>query len=152
MTILTIDDEENIRNGLADNFELEGYDVKQAASGEEGLKIVSEGGIDLVITDLRMDGISGEEVVRQVTTIYPGILTRSGIKFLSNEIIILENINTAVVVRPIPAPLIADVVTASVGHIPSISTKVGFSLIIPLTSLSTGFVFILFTSFFCCVC
>ena len=73
MTILTIDDEENIRNGLSDNFELEGYDVKQAASGEEGLKIVSEGGIDLVITDLRMDGISGEEVVRQVTTKYPGI-------------------------------------------------------------------------------
>lgn len=73
MTILTIDDEENIRNGLADNFELEGYDVKQAASGEEGLKIVSEGNIDLVITDLRMDGISGEQVVRQVTTKYPGI-------------------------------------------------------------------------------
>ena len=73
MTILTIDDEENIRNGLADNFELEGYEVKQAASGEEGLKIVSEGNIDLVITDLRMDGISGEEVVRQVTTKYPGI-------------------------------------------------------------------------------
>ena len=43
MCILTIDDEENIRNGLADNFELEGYEVKQAASGEEGLKIVSEG-------------------------------------------------------------------------------------------------------------
>ena len=73
MTILTIDDEENIRNGLADNFELEGYEVKQAASGEEGLKIVSEGNIDLVITDLRMDGISGEQVVRQVTTKYPGI-------------------------------------------------------------------------------
>ena len=73
MTILTIDDEENIRNGLADNFELEGYEVKQAASGEEGLKIVSEDNIDLVITDLRMDGISGEEVVRQVTTKYPGI-------------------------------------------------------------------------------
>ena len=35
MTILTIDDEENIRNGLADNFELEGYEVKQASNGEE---------------------------------------------------------------------------------------------------------------------
>ena len=34
-TILTIDDEENIRNGLADNFELEGYEVKKAASGKE---------------------------------------------------------------------------------------------------------------------
>ena len=73
MTILTIDDEENIRNGLADNFELEGYDVKQAASGEEGLKLIAEGGIDLVITDLRMDGISGSEVVKKVTSEHPGI-------------------------------------------------------------------------------
>ena len=73
MTILTIDDEENIRNGLADNFELEGYDVKQAANGEEGLKLIAEGGIDLVITDLRMDGISGSEVVQKVTSEYPGI-------------------------------------------------------------------------------
>ena len=72
-TILTIDDEENIRNGLADNFELEGYNVKKAANGKEGLDLIDKGGIDLVITDLRMDGISGEEVVRQVTTKYPGI-------------------------------------------------------------------------------
>lgn len=73
MCILTIDDEENIRNGLADNFELEGYDVKQAASGEEGLELIAQGGIDLVITDLRMDGISGSEVVKLVTTEHPGI-------------------------------------------------------------------------------
>ena len=73
MTILTIDDEENIRNGLADNFELEGYDVKQAANGADGLSLIAEGGIDLVITDLRMDGISGSEVVQKVTTDYPGI-------------------------------------------------------------------------------
>lgn len=72
-TILTIDDEENIRNGLADNFELEGYNVKKAASGKEGLDLIAKGDIDLVITDLRMDGISGEEVVRQVTTKTPGI-------------------------------------------------------------------------------
>ena len=73
MTILTIDDEENIRNGLADNFELEGYDVKQAASGEEGLELIAQGGIDLVITDLRMDGISGSEVVKRVCSEHPGI-------------------------------------------------------------------------------
>ena len=73
MVILTIDDEENIRNGLADNFELEGYEVKQASSGEEGLKLIAEGGIDLVITDLRMDGISGSEVVQRVTSEHPGI-------------------------------------------------------------------------------
>lgn len=72
-TILTIDDEENIRNGLADNFELEGYNVEKAASGKEGLEKIEKGGIDLVITDLRMDGIPGQEVVRRVTTEHPGI-------------------------------------------------------------------------------
>lgn len=72
-TILTIDDEENIRNGLSDNFELEGYNVKQAANGKEGLAIIEKGNVDLVITDLRMDGISGEEVVRHVTTENPGL-------------------------------------------------------------------------------
>ena len=72
-TILTIDDEENIRNGLADNFELEGYNVEKASNGKEGLAKIEKGGIDLVITDLRMDGMPGEEVVRRVTTENPGI-------------------------------------------------------------------------------
>ena len=53
---------------------------------------------------------------------YPGIRTLSGIKLRRIEIIILENINTTVVESPIPAPLIADVVTARVGHIPKIYT------------------------------
>ena len=72
-TVLIIDDEENIRNGLAANFELEDYEVKTAANGKEGLDLVAKGDIDLVITDLRMDGISGEEVVKRVTTETPGI-------------------------------------------------------------------------------
>lgn len=73
LTILTIDDEENIRNGLQDNFELEGYDVVQASNGKDGISLIEKGGIDLVITDLRMDGISGEQVVQFVTTKYPSI-------------------------------------------------------------------------------
>ena len=72
-TILVIDDEENKRNGLAANFEMDDSNVRTAASGKEGLSYISKGDIDLVITDLRMDGISGEEVVRKVTTENPGI-------------------------------------------------------------------------------
>lgn len=72
-TILVIDDEENIRNGLAANFEMEDYKVKTASSGKEGLSIVSKGDIDLVVTDLRMDGMNGEEVLRRITTETPGI-------------------------------------------------------------------------------
>ncbi len=72
-TILIIDDEKNIREGLGTSFELEGYEVRLAANGQEGLDYVAKGDVDLVITDLRMDGISGEEVLRRVTTETPGI-------------------------------------------------------------------------------
>ena len=72
-TILIIDDEENIRNGLAADFEMDGYNVKTAADGKSGLEFIAKGDIDLVITDLRMPGISGEDVLRKVTTETPGI-------------------------------------------------------------------------------
>lgn len=72
-TLLIIDDEKNIRDGLAANFELEDYNVKTASSGEEGIELISKGDIDLVITDLRMPGISGEDVLNHVATVTPGI-------------------------------------------------------------------------------
>lgn len=72
-TLLIIDDEKNIREGLGANFEMEGYNVKLAENGQQGLDYISKGDIDLVITDLRMPGISGEEVLRKVTTETPGI-------------------------------------------------------------------------------
>jgi DNA-binding NtrC family response regulator len=72
-TLLIIDDEKNIREGLAANFEMEGYNVKIAADGKEGLSLIEKGDIDLVITDLRMPGISGEDVLKKVTTETPGI-------------------------------------------------------------------------------
>ena len=71
-----------------------------------------------------------------ITTINAGIRTLSGMILRSREIITLLNANTTVVVRPIPKPFMAEVVTAKVGHIPSISTKVGFSFNKPLRSLS----------------
>ena len=72
-TILIIDDEKNIREGLAADFEMDGYNVKLAASGKEGLDFLSKGDIDLVITDLRMPGIGGEEVLKKVTAQMPSI-------------------------------------------------------------------------------
>ena len=69
-TLLVIDDEKNIREGLAADFEMDGYDVKIAANGDEGLEFLSKGDIDLVITDLRMPGTSGEDVLKKVNRYY----------------------------------------------------------------------------------
>ncbi len=72
-TILVIDDEKNIREGLAMALEDEGYETLLAADGREGLDIALKENIDLVITDLRMPELSGEEVLKQVITKTPGV-------------------------------------------------------------------------------
>jgi len=72
-TILVADDERNIREGLAEALRLEGYEVALAADGEEALKAVEEGRIDLVVTDLRMPKVSGNEVLKRVAGSYPGM-------------------------------------------------------------------------------
>lgn len=73
-TILIVDDEKNIREGLAADFEMDGYAVRLAENGRDALEQISRGDIDLVITDLRMPGgVSGEDVLRHVTAETPGI-------------------------------------------------------------------------------
>ena len=57
-----------------------------------------------------------------------------------SEIAVLEQMSTNIVARPIASPLSAEVVVASVGHIPRRSTKVGFSVAIPLRMISSGFI------------
>jgi len=80
--LLVIDDEKNIREGLAEFLTEDGYDVVCAENGEEGWKLFSNGDIDLVITDLKMPGLSGEELLRRILSHAPGfpviILTGHG--------------------------------------------------------------------------
>ena len=71
MDILIIDDEKTIRDTLALFLSKQGHDVRLAANGEEGLWKLDEGRADLVLTDVRMPGISGLEVLRRVREAWP---------------------------------------------------------------------------------
>ena len=70
--ILVIDDEPNIREGLADALKMDGYDVALAEDGKKGLEYAATHDVDLIITDLRMPVMSGEEVL-QLKRIYNDI-------------------------------------------------------------------------------
>ena len=65
-TILVVDDEQIQRAILAEVLRDEGYLVVEAADGEAALQRVNGGGIDLILTDVRMPGISGEELLVKV--------------------------------------------------------------------------------------
>jgi DNA-binding NtrC family response regulator len=71
--LLVADDEKNIREGLAAALEMDGHEVVTAADGSEGWKRFQKGDIDLVITDLRMPGLSGEELLKRIGAETPGI-------------------------------------------------------------------------------
>jgi len=80
--ILVAEDEKNIREGLAAALELDGHEVAVAADGSEALKRFHKGDIDLVISDLKMPGLSGEELLAKILAESPGtpviILTGHG--------------------------------------------------------------------------
>ncbi|MFW6338900.1 MAG: sigma-54-dependent transcriptional regulator [Alkalispirochaetaceae bacterium] len=71
--ILIVDDEKNIREGLGKALELDGYNVLLAVDGQEGLEMIEDEEIDLVIADLRMPRLSGEELLRRVVNSYPTV-------------------------------------------------------------------------------
>ncbi|MDR1898934.1 MAG: sigma-54 dependent transcriptional regulator [Treponema sp.] len=71
--LLIADDEKNIREGLAASLEMDGYETVCVADGTEGWKRFEKGDIDLVITDLRMPGLGGEEFLRRIGAESPGI-------------------------------------------------------------------------------
>lgn len=71
--ILVIDDEKNIREGLQMALEDDGYEVLTAEDGTVGLQKALTEVVDLVITDLRMPGIGGQELLRKVTSETPGV-------------------------------------------------------------------------------
>ena len=72
-TILVIDDEKNIREGLSMALEDEGYEVITAEDGKKGLEKALYDAVDLIINDLRMPLISGEEILKKVVTELPSI-------------------------------------------------------------------------------
>jgi DNA-binding NtrC family response regulator len=73
MTILIADDEKNIREGLSKVLQLGGYVPQMAASGSEALRVLESRAVDLVISDLRMPGLSGEQLLKRVVASYPAI-------------------------------------------------------------------------------
>jgi DNA-binding NtrC family response regulator len=71
--VLIVDDEKNIREGLGRALELEGYEIHLAEDGRQGWNMVNNREIDLVIADLRMPEISGEELLKRITSSYPTV-------------------------------------------------------------------------------
>ncbi|MCC7035481.1 MAG: sigma-54-dependent Fis family transcriptional regulator [Acidobacteria bacterium] len=72
--ILLVDDEESLRGVVAERLVDEGFEVAQAASGEEALEKLQGFAFDVVVSDLRLPGIDGRGVIDAALDRYPGII------------------------------------------------------------------------------
>jgi len=71
MKVLLVDDEQNVLRSLARLLRSEDYQVLTAASGEEGLEILSSTQVHLIISDQRMPGMSGTEFLQKTAEVCP---------------------------------------------------------------------------------
>ena len=65
-TVLIVEDEQNIVDILSFNLEREGYDTLEAYDGNTGLQLALEQNPDLVLLDLMLPGLTGEEFIAQM--------------------------------------------------------------------------------------
>lgn len=70
-SILVVDDEEIIREFLTEVL-TDDYDVSLASDGDEAIDRLTERSFDLVITDLKMPRVPGDEVVKYIQANRPG--------------------------------------------------------------------------------
>ena len=69
--VLIVDDEPNLRKILSAQLTRDGYDVLTAEDGEQGLQLLRDHHIDMVITDLRMPKVDGMALLREALREWP---------------------------------------------------------------------------------
>lgn len=72
--ILVVDDEENLRRVTQLKLQQAGYEAMTASDGRQALEVLARNPHDLIITDLKMPGMSGMDLLRRVREDYPEII------------------------------------------------------------------------------
>src|SRR3989304_4828820 len=81
-SVLFVDDEENILSALKRLFRPAGYKIFVANGGANGLQVLQQHPVDLVVSDMRMPEMDGAEFLSRVAAQWPGtaisVLTGGG--------------------------------------------------------------------------
>ena len=73
LTVLVVDDEQIVLDSAQKLLRKEPFEVLTARSAAEGLSLLEGGGIQVVLTDLKMPGMDGLELTKQVKQRWPAI-------------------------------------------------------------------------------
>ncbi len=70
-SILLVDDDPFILEGIGADLESQGFELTEAASGDRALELLAEQKFDLVITDLVMENVDGIQVLKEAKALHP---------------------------------------------------------------------------------
>ena len=109
-TVLVVEDAESIRRGIVDALKFAGYGTREAADGEQGLKLGLRAGVDLILLDLMLPYRNGFDILEKVRNARPMlpiiILTAKGAE--EDKVRGLKSGADDYVVKPINANLDAE--------------------------------------------
>ncbi len=102
-TILLVDDEDNCLRVISDVFELEGIECITANSGEKALEIFELNDIDIVVTDIKMPGVSGLDLLKEVKARKPEtvVIMMTGYGSIGNAIESIKQGAYQYIIKPI---------------------------------------------------
>ncbi|HEU0188587.1 MAG TPA: response regulator [Gallionella sp.] len=112
-TLLLVDDEENITASLVRLLRRDGYTILRANSGQDGLDMLSQHKVGVIISDQRMPGMTGTEFLSKVKELYPETvrIVLSGYTELNS---VTEAINRGAIYKFLTKPWEDDLLRANV--------------------------------------
>jgi len=114
-TLLLVDDEENILRSLRRLFRREGYQILTALSGAEGLELLAQQSVGVIVSDQRMPEMTGSEFLHKVKEHYPETvrIILSGYTDLES---VTESINVGAVYKFLTKPWDDDLLSRNVAE------------------------------------
>ena len=71
LTLVVVDDEADVRRTIGDHLAGRGHEIRQLASAQEALDLAQSSAVDVIITDLRMPGLDGFELLERIKAMSP---------------------------------------------------------------------------------
>ncbi len=112
-----VDDEAQMRKALEAVLERKGYEVVVAENGAEALLKIKAGAFDAMITDIKMPGMSGIELLRSVRAVNPSlpILMMTAYGTIENAIEAMKEGASDYILKPFPSEIIESAVARALG-------------------------------------
>ena len=116
--LLVVDDEEVIREGMRRILSAEGYHVDTSASGRTAIEKIQEQDFDVVITDLKMPGMDGMEVLKTIKILQPEVpvVIITGYSTVDTAVEAMKNGAFDYIAKPFTSELIIDKVRKAVDY------------------------------------